>query len=121
MAREEFQNQLKMTKEQVIAALESMRAPVTIEIVSEARSEENQATVYVFNFSIPDGTSICVVYDNEDVIFTPLDWQAMQPGFSDGLEALDVLADEVWLSYHAGLNLRRRAVVMNGFPKIFVQ
>lgn len=110
-----------MTKEQVIAALEAMRKPVTIEIVSEARNEENKATIYVFNFSIPNGTSICVVYDNEDVVFTPLDWQALQTGFTDGLEALEVLADDIWLSYHAGLNLRRNAVVFNGFPKIFVQ
>ena len=110
-----------MTKEEVIAALEAMRTPVTIEIISEARNEENQATIYVFNFSIPNGTSICVVYDNEDVVFTPLDWQALQPGFTDGLEALEVLADDIWLSYHAGLNLRRNAVVFNGFPKILVQ
>lgn len=111
-----------MTKEQVIASLEAMcEAPTTIEIVSEARNEENQATIYVFNFNGQDGTSICVVYDNEDVIFTPLDWQAMQPGFSDGLEALEVLADDNWLSYDAELNLRCEAVVYNGFPKIFVQ
>ena len=110
-----------MIKNQVIAALEAMReAPVAIEIVSEARSEENQATIYVFNFN-GDETSICVVYDNEDVIFTPCDWQSMQPGFTDGLEALEVLADDDWLSYHAGLNLRRKAIVLNGFPKIFVQ
>lgn len=112
---------MRMTKKEVVAALEAMRAPVTIEIVSEARNEENQATIYVFNFCIPNGTSICVVYDNDDVIFTPLDWQAMQPGFTDGLEALEVLADEIWLAYNVGLNLRRKAVVFNGFPKIFVQ
>lgn len=113
---------MRMTKNQVIAALEAMcEAPAAIEIVSEARNEENQATIYVFNFNGADGTSICVVYDNEDVIFTPLDWQSMQPGFTDGLEALEVLADDNWLSYHAGLNLRRKAVVLNGFPKIFVQ
>lgn len=113
---------MRMTKNQVIASLEAMCKELTaIEIVSEARNEENQATVYVFNFNGPDGTSICVVYDNEDIIFTPLDWQAMQPGFTDGLEALKVLADDNWLSYHAGLNLRRKAVVLNGFPKIFLQ
>ena len=111
-----------MTKNEVIAALEAMCKELTaIEIVAEARNEENQATIYVFNFNDADGTSICVVYDNEDIIFTPLDWQAMQPGFTDGLEALEVLADDNWLSYHAGLNLRREAVVYNGFPKIFVQ
>lgn len=112
---------MRMTKKEVIAALEEMcEEPTAIKIVSEARSEENQATIYVFNFS-GDGTSVCVVYDNEDVIFTPCDWQAMQPGFTDGLKALEVLADDNWLSYHAGLNLRRKAVVLNGFPKIFVQ
>lgn len=111
-----------MTKKQVITALEAMyETPVAIEIVSEARNEENQATIYVFNFDGADGTSVCVVYDNEDVIFTPFDWQSMQPGFTDGLEALEVLADDDWLSYHAGLNLRRKAVILNGFPKIFVQ
>ena len=110
-----------MAKKEVIAALEAMcEAPVAIEIASETRSEENQATIYVFNFN-GDGTSICVVYDNEDVIFTPCDWQSMQSRFTDGLEALDVLADDDWLSYHAGLNLRRKAIVLNGFPKIFVQ
>ena len=113
---------MRMTKEQVIASLEAMcEAPTAIEIVSEARNEENQATIYVCNFNGPDGTSICVVYDNEDVIFTPCDWQSMQSGFTDGLEALEVLADDNWLSYHSGLNLRRKAVVINGFPKIFVQ
>ena len=113
---------MRMTKEQVIASLEAMcEAPTTIEIVSEARNEENQATIYVFNFNGQDGTSICVVYDNEDVIFTPCDWQSMQPGFTDGLEALEVLADDNWLSYDAELNLRREAVVYNGFSKIFVQ
>lgn len=112
-----------MTKNEVIAALEAMcETPVAIEIVSEARNEENQATVYVFNFNgSVDGTSICVVYDNEDVIFTPCDWQSMQSGFTDGLEALEVLADDNWLSYHVGLNLKRKAVILNGFPKIFVQ
>ena len=99
---------MRMTKNQVIASLEAM--------CKELTAIEN-----VFNFNGPDGTSICVVYDNEDIIFTPLDWQAMQPGFTDGLEALKVLADDNWLSYHAGLNLRRKAVVLNGFPKIFVQ
>lgn len=113
---------MRMTKKEVIAALEAMCKELTaIEIVAEARNEENQATIYVFNFNGADGTSICVVYDNEDIIFTPLDWQAMQPGFTDGLEALKVLADDNWLSYHAGLNLRRKAVILNGFPKIFVQ
>lgn len=113
---------MRMTKNQVIASLKAMcEAPTTIEIVSEARNEENQATIYVFNFNGQDGTSICVVYDNEDVIFTPLDWQAMQSGFTDGLEALEVLADDNWLSYHVGLNLKRKAVILNGFPKIFVQ
>lgn len=110
-----------MTKNEVIAALEAMCKELTaIEIVSETRSEENKATIYVFNFN-DDGTSICVVYDNEDIIFTPLDWQSMQPGFTDGLETLEVLVDDNWLSYHAGLNLKRKAVVLNGFPKIFVQ
>ena len=110
-----------MLKKQVIASLEAMcEAPTAIEIVSEARNEENQATIYVFNFN-GYGTSICVVYDNEDVIFTPCDWQAMQSGFTDGMEALEVLADDNWLSYDAELNLRREAVVFNGFPKIFVQ
>ena len=113
---------MRMAKKEVIAALEAMcEAPTTIEIVSKARNEENQATIYVFNFNGSDGTSICVVYDDNDVIFTPCDWQSMQPGFTDGLEALEVLADENWLSYNAGLNLRRKAVVFNGFPKIFVQ
>ncbi len=112
---------MRMTKKEVIAALEAMcEEPAAIEVVSEVRSEENQATIYVFNFNC-DETSVCVVYDNEDVIFTPCDWQSMQSGFTDGLEALKVLADDNWLSYHVGLNLRRKAVVLNGFPKIFVQ
>ena len=112
---------MRMTKKEVIAALEAMCKELTaIEIVAEARNEENQATIYVFNFH-GDGTSICVTYDNEDIVFTPCDWQAMQPGFTNGLEALKVLAGDNWLSYHAGLNLKRKAVILNGFPKIFVQ
>ena len=111
---------MRMTKKEVAAALEAMcEAPTSIEIVSKARNEENQATIYVFNFDGSDGTSVCVVYDNEDVIFTPCDWQSMQPGFTDGVEALEVLADDNWLSYHTKLNLRRRAAILNGFPRIF--
>ena len=108
-----------INKQDTINALKAMAdAPTEIEIVSETRCEDEQATIYVFNFD--GGTSICVVYDNAMGIFTPCDWQALQSGFTDGVKALHALEEDNWMFFHASFKSRNKAIIVNGFPRLFV-
>lgn len=107
-----------MTKEELIQALKAMADTDTyINIAEEIRLEEEQATVYTFDFE--GGTTICIAYDTENLIFTPCDWQALISGFRGCLEAIKVFKDSRWMAYDADNECVVGAIMFNGLPRIF--
>lgn len=110
-------------KEETIKALEAMAEPTTeITITAEIRNEENKATIYAFCFDAKSGeTTICVVYDDDNLIFTPRDWQGRY-AFGSEDDIINSISNYEWMAYSPqDCEITDMVAVMDGLPRLLMR
>ena len=113
---------IMINKQDTINALKAMAEPTTeITITAEIRNEENKATIYAFCFDAKSGeTTICVVYDDDDLIFTPRDWQGRY-AFDSEDDIINAISNYEWMAYSPqDCEITDMVAVMDGLPRLLM-
>ena len=111
-----------INKQDTINALKAMAEPTTeITITAEIRNEENKATIYAFCFDAKSGeTTICVVYDDDNLIFTPRDWQGRY-AFDSEDDIINAISNYEWMAYSPqDCKITDMVAVMDGLPRLLM-